>query len=110
MNLKKVNKLYYKNEYNFYIKPNTFKNQYYNWRSKLLLLTKYNIFNNDKSKNGKFYLREYINKLLYYKNGKKLFRHEHIIYSSDFFIKKITKSIHWYIDGTFLFPKDFPNY
>ena len=41
---------------------------------------------------------------------KKLFRHEHIIYSSDFFIKKITKSIHRHIDGTFLFPKDFPNY
>ena len=33
--------------------------------------------------------------------------HEHIIYISNFLIKKLQEAIHYYIDGTFIFPKPF---
>ena len=45
--------------------------------------------------------------MLYNKDNISLFQHEHIIYVSDYFIKKLNKSSHFYIDGTFVYPKGF---
>ena len=36
-----------------------------------------------------------------------MFLHEHIIYCSDYFIKKLRLATHWYIDGTFVVPPNF---
>ena len=45
--------------------------------------------------------------MLYKKNSKDLFQHKHIIFVYDYFIKKLIKSEHFYIDGTFIYPADF---
>ena len=45
--------------------------------------------------------------MLYKKNNKDVFQHEHIIFGSDYIIKKLYKSEHFYIDGTFIYPSDF---
>ena len=69
--------------------------------------TKFYALENNKTKSNLFFLRDYSNTLLYNTNGKTLFNHEHFIFIFDFFIKKLYISEHWYIDGTFLRPKDF---
>lgn len=53
------------------------------------------------------YLRDYRYCLIYNANGKKMFKHEHIIWCSNYFIKKLRASEHWYIDGTWIYPKSF---
>ena len=50
---------------------------------------------------------DYINTLLYNKTGKNQFKHEHMIFVSNFFIRKLNNTRHWYVDGTFVYPKDF---
>ena len=45
--------------------------------------------------------------MVYNKNNISLFNHEHLIYVSDYFIKKLSQSKHWYIDGTFVYQKGF---
>ena len=72
-------KLYYKNNCQFKITKNTFKNIYYNWRCKSPLFTKFSIFKNTRAKNDKLYLRDYRYCVIYKTNGKKIFNHEHII-------------------------------
>ena len=56
---------------------------------------------------GKQFMRDYSVTMLYKKNNKDIFQHEHIIFISDYFIKKLNKSEHYYIDGTFIYPSDF---
>ena len=46
-------------------------------------------------------MRDYTNTLLYNKTGKKQFIHEHMIFVSNFFIRKLNSARHWYVDGTF---------
>ena len=46
-------------------------------------------------------------KVIYSKSGKKLIYHEHIIFISNYFIKKLRVSEHFYIDGTFVYPSGF---
>ena len=36
-----------------------------------------------------------------------MFEHEHIIYISSYFIRKLRAAEHFYIDGTFVFPHGF---
>jgi len=83
----RANKLYYKNKCNFEIKDNTFKNIYYNWRKNSYFHTKFSVFKNPTTKNNQEYLRDYTYTLSYNKNGKKLIKHEHIIFCSNYFIK-----------------------
>ena len=45
--------------------------------------------------------------MVYNKSNKSMFQHEHIIFISDYFIKKLNTAKHFYIDGTFVYPKDF---
>ena len=104
---KKAISLYYRCQCNFEIKDNTFKNIYYVWRKETPLYKKYSIFNFTKTQDNKEYLRDYNYTFLYDESGKKLFLHEHVIYCSDYFIKKLRLANHWYIDCTFVVPPDF---
>ena len=65
------------------------------------------MFDNQYTLEGNQYLRDYNYTMLYNKDNISLFQHEHIIYVSDYFIKKLNKSSHFYIDGTFVYPKGF---
>ena len=53
------------------------------------------------------FLKDYNYTYLYNESGKKLFLHEHIIYCSDYFIKKLSAATHWYADRTFVVPPTF---
>ncbi len=50
-------------------------------------------------------MRDYTLTMIYNKNNKLMFQHEHIIYISDYVIRKLKYSTHWHIDGTFVYPK-----
>ena len=95
---KKATSYYYKYDCNFKINTNTFKNIYYNWRRYNARFKKYSILIN-KTKNNRDYLKDYLYTYLYNKTGKTNYIHEHCIFASDYFIKKLRKSKHWYIDG-----------
>ena len=56
---------------------------------------------------GNYYLRDYSFILIYNKNNKSLFQHEHAIFISDYFIRKKRNSSHLYIDGTSVYQKWF---
>ena len=99
--------LYNKSEFEFEINNNFYSNIYYNWRKTSNVFTKYSIFDNQLTIDNKQYLRDYTLTMLYNKNNISLFNHEHLIYVSDYFIKKLSQSKHWYIDGTFVYPKGF---
>ena len=104
---KKAQTLYDDNGCTFEIKKYISSNIYYNWRKNSNLFTKFSIFNNSVTKENKAYLRDYCFKSVYNKGGKNIFYHEHIIYISNYFIRKIRESHHFYIDGTFVYPKVF---
>ena len=71
------------------------------------ILIKFAIFNWSKTLDEKDYFREYKYALLYNNSGKKLFPHEHIIYCSNYFIKKLRNVKLWYIDDTWIYPNGF---
>ena len=52
-------------------------------------------------------MRDYSITMLYKKNNKELFKHEHIIFVSRFLINKLIKEEHYYIDGTFNYSSEF---
>ena len=99
--------LYHKLQCEFEIKDNTFTNIYYNWRRNTILFKKFTIFDNTFTKNKKEFLRDYTLKLIYNEKGNKLIMHEHAIFLSNYFLKCLQLSSHYYIDGTYIFPKDF---
>ena len=105
--LKEALKIYDKNNCSFEIKNNTFSNLYYNWRKESNIFTKFSVFNNKYTNNNEIFLRDYSLKTIYSKSGKKVIFHEHMIFISNYFIKKLRDSEHFYIDGTFVFPKGF---
>ena len=69
------------------------KNKYYNWRNKARVFSIESIYDKPMTKNGKNFLRSSVYKLLYKENGNNLFIHKHIIYISDFFIRKLQNII-----------------
>ena len=91
----------------FPINNNLYSNLFYNWRKTSNLFNKSCIFEKDKTLDGNQYMRDYSLTMLYKKNNKDLFKHEHIIFVSDFFINKLIKAEHYYIDGTFIYPSEF---
>lgn len=99
--------LYEANECSFNVQNYTLSNIYYNWRKPSNLFNKFSIFNNQFTNNNQLYLREYIHKSIYNKKGNRLINYEHIIHTSNYFIRKLRESIHYYIDGTFVRPKGF---
>ena len=89
------------------LKKDTLKNIYNSWKKKSNLFIKYSAIENNLTKDNNYFLRDYTNTLLYNKTGKNQFKHEHMIYVSIFFIRKLNSVRHWYGDGTFVYPKDF---
>ena len=69
--------------------------------------SKYSIFDNQVTLGGNQFLRDYSITMAYNKSNKSIFQHELAIYISDYFIKKLNTSKHFYIDGTFVFPKGY---
>ena len=78
-----------------------------NWRKYSIIYKKYSIFIYNKTKNDIIFLKNYSYTYLNKKTGKTQFIHEHCIYVSDYFIKKLWKAKHWYIDCTFVVPPTF---
>ena len=83
------------------------KNIYYSWRKETQLYKKTSIFIFTKTIDETEFLKDYNYTYLYNETGKSLFLHEHIIYCSAYFIKKLRTATHWYIDGTFIVPPNF---
>lgn len=99
--------LYYKLDCAFEIKYNTFTNIYYNWRRNTISFKKFTIFNNRFTKNNKEFLRDYTLKLIYNEKGNKLIMHKHAIFLSNYFLKCLQLTNHYYIDGTYVYPNEF---
>ena len=99
--------IYNQNKCSFDIKTNTFSNIYYNWRKNSNSFNKFSIYDHTLTNNNKPFLRDYTYKTIYSKDGNSIINHEHVIYVSDFYIKKLRESKHFYIDGTFVYPKGF---
>ena len=93
----------------FDLPQNYYSNLYYGWRKTSNSFKKYSIFENQLTKEGSQFLKDYSITLLYNKSNSTQFEHEHVIYKSDYFIKKLNKASHFYIDGTFIYPPDFKN-
>lgn len=93
-----------KHNFNFDFPLSSLKNIFYRWRKTSNVFNKYSIFENTKSKSDEIYLRDYQYKMIYKKNGKNIFLHEHAIYCTNYFIRKLQKAVHYYIDGTFIRP------
>ena len=105
--IKKANKLYDNNKFSFTLKKYALKNLYYNWKKNSIIFTKYSVFDNDKTKNNEIFLRDYSHTTTHNKSGNSQFIHEHVLFVSNYFIRKLRESKHFYIDGTFLYPKHF---
>ena len=103
----KADILYYKIKCSFEIKKNTLKNIYNSWKKNSRVFTKFSAIENNMTKDNNFFMRDYSNTLLYNKTGKNQFIHEHMIFISNFFIRKLNSAKHWYVDGTFVYPNDF---
>ena len=65
---------------------------YYIWRRNSIFFKKYSIFSNCKTLNNKEYLKDYAYTFLFNDRGNNKFLHEHAIFCSDYFIKKLRKS------------------
>ena len=94
-------KIYETNQCNFKIDKNTFKNMYNNWRKNSMSFTKHSVLQNSLINDKESYLRDYSYITLYKKSGKSQFIHEHFIFISNYFIKKLRQTKHIYINGTF---------
>ena len=105
--VKESYKIYNNNNCTFDIKEHTFSNIYYNWRKTSNLHNKFCIFTNLYTNNNELFMRDYALTCLYSTKGTNMFYHEHIIFISNYFIKKISQAEHFYIDGTFVYPKGF---
>ena len=86
---------------------NFYKNIFYPWKKNNIMFKWYSIFNNNKTKLNDIYLREFVSTYIFPNNLKTPILHRHIIWISPFFIKQLQNSVHFYIDGTFIFPQDF---
>ena len=99
--------LYNKSDYDFELSENFYSNLYYNWRKSSYVFTKFSVFDNQLTLGKQQFLRDYFMTMIYNRNNKSMFPDDYIIYKSDYFIKKLYSSSHWYIDGTFIYPNGF---
>ena len=104
---KNAQNLYYERNLDFKIKNSLYSNLYYNWRKHSNVHSKFSIFDNQITLRGNQFLRDYNVTMAYNKSNKSLFQHEHAIFISDYFIRKLNTSKHFYIDETCVFPKGF---
>ena len=105
--MEKSLKFYNKIKCKFDIKQHTFHNIFKSWKANTKLYTKFSVLENCLTRDNKQYLKDYNYNLIYNQNGKQQFIHEHMIFISNFFIRKLNQTNHWFIDRTFVYPSDF---
>ena len=64
----------------------------------------YSVFENNKIKVDKIFLRENLYTYIYPNSINKPDLHKHLIWCSSFFIKQMQNAVHFYIEGTFIYP------
>lgn len=92
---------------NIYNNDNFYKNIFYPWKKNNLCFKWYSVYENNKTKINKIYLREVLYTYIYLKSLNTPILHHHIIWVSPFFIKQLQNELHFYIDGTFVHPVEF---
>ena len=92
---------YMKNNYEFNVSKNTFKNIFYSWRRNSKLFSWYSIFDNSYTKDRTLYLKDVSNSYIYNSKGYNMYWHRHIIWVSNYNIKRIRYSLHYYLDATY---------
>ena len=103
----KATELYLKNSYDFTKTKNTFKNIYYPWKRNSKIFIWYSVLDNCKTIDGTLYLKDVSNSYIYNKKRDGMLWHRHIIWCSNFHIKRMRLSYHFYLDGTYLCTKEF---
>ena len=96
-----------KNNYEFNVSKNTFKNIFYSWRRNSKLFSWYSIFDNSYTKDRTLYLKDVSNSYIYNSKGDNMYWHRHIIWVSNYNIKRIRYSLHYYLDATYVSSKEF---
>ena len=92
---------------NYEIKPSYFKNLYYKLYQTIFPSNSEEIYNYSlKLNNGEDFCRSIIISTIITREKKK-FEHKHILFFSDYDIRRLIASNHVLIDGTFSFPKGF---
>ena len=94
-------KLYLDIKLNFNLTQNYYPNLCYSLRKHSNIFKKYPIFDNQLTKESAQFLKDYCMTMLYNKTNNSQF--EHVIFISDYFIKKLNTALHFYIDGTFIY-------
>ena len=85
--------------------PNFLKNQFYPWKRNCILFKFYSVFENNKTKNDKIFLRNVIYNDNIEDQGNNY--NISIIYASDFHLRRAAESNNLFIDSTFIHPPEF---
>ena len=96
-----------KGNYDFTITKHSFKNLYYTWKRNSKIFSWFSIFDNCYIKDNTIFLKDVANSYIYNAKGDGMFWHRHILWASNFHIKRMRLSHHFYLDGTFLSTKEF---
>ena len=102
-----VLEFYLKNKFSFIVNKNTFKNIFYQLRNNSKIFSSFSIFNIIYIKDHTIYLKDAVHKYIYNSKGDAIYWHRHIIWMSNFNIKRIRFSNHYYLDGTYIATKEF---
>ena len=102
-----VLEFYLKNKFSFIANKNTFKNIFYQLRNNSKIFNSFSIFDIICTKDHTIYLKEVVHKYIYNSKGDAIYWHRHIIWMSNFNIKRIRFSNHYYLDGTYIATKEF---
>ena len=89
------------------INKNTFKNIFYQLRNNSKIFSSFSIFDIIYTKDHTIYLKDVVHKYIYNSKGDAIYWHRHIIWMSNFNIKRIRYSNHYYLDGTYIATKEF---
>ena len=103
----KFKEFYNKHKFKFEINDNKLNNIITNWQKNSLRFNKYSIFENSNDNNGNQYLREYREFYVHNNNKQKEIKYEYAIWGNSENILRISKSIIWFVDGTYHHPEGY---
>ena len=96
-----------KNQYEFNVIKNTFNKIFYQWKRNSKIFIWHSIFDNCYTKDHSLYLKDVYNSYIYNTKGDNMYWYRHIIWVSNYNIKKIRYSFHYYLDATYVLTKEF---
>ena len=99
--------LYMKNKYEFNVTKNTFHKIFYQWKRNSKIFIWHSIFDNCYTKDHSLYLKDVYNSYIYNTKGDNMYWHRRIIWVSNYNIKRIRYSFHYYLDATYVSTKEF---